>query len=130
MVHRMLRAFLPAGFADVRAQATDRGRLLTAPSHRASGHAAHLGAVDVERDASGHGLNVLLLQARRRTVIARGGTAVTGLDTGGEVLVHDRLLWQVTETVPTHAAFPPGRKHAAAPARTVRAALAQIDAAS
>lgn len=65
----------------------NRRCVLAAPSHGGRGKLADGCAIHVQRDAARHHLHVLLLQACRRAVIARGGALIAGLDARGVLLV-------------------------------------------
>lgn len=87
MVHLVLGALFGTCLADVSAKRANRRRVLAAASHGGRGKLADGCAVHVQRDAARHHLHVLLLQARRRAVIAGGGTLIAGLDARGVLLV-------------------------------------------
>lgn len=80
-------ALLGTCLADVRAKRANRRCVLAAPSHGGRGKLADGCAIHVQRDAARHHLHVLLLQACRRAVIARGGALIAGLDARGVLLV-------------------------------------------
>jgi hypothetical protein len=80
VLHRMPLAFFSARIADLRAElALCTGEL--APSrHQRDARSAHLGAIDVERDASRELLDVLLGQTFGSTVAARCCALVACID--------------------------------------------------
>src|SRR4051812_8164360 len=80
VVVRVARALVAARLAEVGAEAADGGRALAAARHRRRGELAGGGAIEIERDAARHHLDVLLLQARRRAVMAGRGAGVAGVD--------------------------------------------------
>tara|TARA_B100001105_G_C22399454_1_gene448590 strand:+ start:804 stop:1118 length:315 start_codon:yes stop_codon:yes gene_type:complete len=73
--------------ADLRAQLAQLLGEVAAPGHVASRQAADCGAVHVQRDASRHHLDVLLLQAGRGAVVTGVSAGVARLDAGLVLLV-------------------------------------------
>jgi hypothetical protein len=103
----VLGALLAAGLADVSAQGADRLYVFTATSHGRRGQLADCGAIHVERNAPRHHLDVLLLQARRGTVVAGDSALVAGLDARGMLLVgHSGLLQSARAIPPERPAMP------------------------
>jgi hypothetical protein len=87
MLRLVLRAFVAASLADLGAQLQDGAGASAAARHRCSGQLADGGAIDVQRDAPGHHLHVILGQARRGAVVARRRTIVAGSDALGVFLM-------------------------------------------
>jgi len=87
MVHLMLCAFVTAGLADVGASGANGFGVFAATGHRRGRHLADLGAIYVQRDASRHGLDILLLQAGSRAMVASHGAGIAGFDARIEFLV-------------------------------------------
>jgi len=92
VLHLMLCAFVGAHVADRRARIANRFCSFATPCHHRCGRPAQLRAIDIERNAAGHHLDVVFLQASRGAHVARIGAIVTGFDTGFVLLVHDVLL--------------------------------------
>lgn len=85
---RVLGAFLGARFADIRAESTHGGGLLTVAGQVCRGETTQRGAIEVERDASNHRSNVAVVQALGGAVVAGASTGVAGFDAGSEFSVH------------------------------------------
>lgn len=92
VLHLVLCAFVGAHVANRRARGANRFCSIAAPCHHRCGYPAQLRAIDIERDAAGHHLDVVFLQASRRAHVASIGAIVTGFDAGFVLLVHDVLL--------------------------------------
>lgn len=89
----VLRALLAAGLADLCTELADLPGEFTASRHVGSGHPADGGAIDIERDAPRHHLDVVFLQASGRAVIAGVGAIVAGTDAACELfLSHGQAL--------------------------------------
>ena len=91
------RAFLAARLAHLGAQLAKLLREDTAACHVPGCRPADGGAVHVERDASGHHLYVLLLQAGCGAVVAGIGAGVACLNAGSVDLMHVFLLQGLVE---------------------------------
>jgi hypothetical protein len=61
--------------------------MLAVPGHVGRDQTAELRAIDIERDAAGHGFRVGLGEATCHTVIAGIGTGITGLDARSKLLM-------------------------------------------
>jgi hypothetical protein len=95
VIHRVLRALVAAGFADLCANGTDGARVFVAACHRRSREPANVRTFDIERDASGHRFDVGLLQAGCSAVLAGGGALVARVDAVSKLLMrHVDLLAQ------------------------------------
>ena len=79
--HVVLAAFLRAGAADFGAEAAEFHGELRVGAQEHGGGAANGGAIAIERDATGHRLDVLFLEAGARAIGAFVGAVVTGFDT-------------------------------------------------
>ena len=88
----VLGALVAARLAHVRAGAADLFCQFAAARHVAGGKAADRGAVHVEGNAARHHLDVGLLQAGRRTVVAGVGAGVARRNAGLVLLMHGKLL--------------------------------------
>lgn len=78
MLHRVLGALSGASFAHLGAKRAHRLHVVVAARDRRRGKAAHIGAFQVQRDATNHGFGVLLLKASAGALNAGGGTFVAG----------------------------------------------------
>lgn len=87
VLHLMLSALLTTGLADVGAQAADGFGVLAVTGHCRCRQHADLGAIHVQRNATHHHFDVLLLQAGCRTVVARHRAGVARFNTGVVVLM-------------------------------------------
>ena len=87
VAHGVALAFVGALFAQLGAELAVGLRTLAGASHGRSSGLADLGAVNIQRDAARHHLDVLLPQALRCAVIAGLGACVAGLDAVGKLLV-------------------------------------------
>lgn len=86
----MFGTLITAGFTDVRTECTHLARELTIARHIARGQAANRGAIHVERDATRHHFDVVLLQAGGGAVIAGVCAGITHVDAGFVLFVsHD-----------------------------------------
>lgn len=89
--HGVTRAFIAAGVANLCAQSADVAGKAAAACHIGCSKTADVGAVDVERDASGHGRYVIFLQALRCAHVACFGASLACFDTGLKLFPdHDR----------------------------------------
>ena len=85
-------ALARAGFAYIGADPADRPGLLTPARHVASGEPTDLGAVDVQRDASGHRLGIGFTEACDSAVVASVRAVVARFDTFRKrFMSHDSL---------------------------------------
>ena len=88
MLHlAVLGALFRARFAEVSAGLAYQAGPFAAARHVPARRTANGRAVDVERDASRHGFDVGLLQARNGAVIARLCACVAGINAGLELLL-------------------------------------------
>jgi hypothetical protein len=87
---RMFGAFTAAGIADLGTQGAYRFGKLAASCHEGGGETADVGAVQIELNTAQHHLHLVFLQARRSTMAAGGGTLITGIYTGLELLMRHR----------------------------------------
>lgn len=95
----VLGALVAAGLADFGADPADLGRYVATASHETRGQPADGRTVNVERDAAGHHLHVLFLQAGRRAVVASVGAGAAGVDARLVLFVsHLKLLVRTKET--------------------------------
>ncbi|HEY5580354.1 MAG TPA: hypothetical protein VIK56_04185 [Rhodoferax sp.] len=78
MLHRVLGALSGASFAYLGAKRAHRLHVVVAARDRRRGKAAHIGAFQVQRDATNHCFGVLLLKASAGALKAGGGTFVAG----------------------------------------------------
>jgi hypothetical protein len=78
----------------------------TAAAHETGSGAAQAGAVDIERDASRHHLDIVFLETGAGASVARQCTGVAGIDTALELLVHDELLHVAKEPSWSHVRLP------------------------
>jgi hypothetical protein len=93
VIHLVLCALFAASVAHVGAGPADRLCKFHATCHHASGRAADVGTVHVERNATRHRFRIRFPQTRCRAHIARRSAVVTCLDAGLELLlVHGNLL--------------------------------------
>lgn len=74
---------IATGLADFGAKAADGNRMVAASGHRRRGKLADRRTVDVQRDALGHHLHVLLSQAGSSAVVACRRASVASFDTRG-----------------------------------------------
>ena len=81
MLHLVLGALVTARLADLGAKLAERSGEFAAPGHEGGSQATDLCAVHVECDAARHHLDVVFLQAGRRTHVAGVGAGVAGIDT-------------------------------------------------
>jgi hypothetical protein len=89
MVLVMLRAFVRACIADIRAQLAHIRAELRAPAHEGRGRPAHVSAIPVEPDAIDHHLNVSFGQASLAAVPAHLSAPGAGIDTRLKFVGHD-----------------------------------------
>jgi len=80
VIVRILRAFLGAGIAKLRADLTEHTRELAPARHERNARATGFGAIDVQRDASREAANVLLHQGGGGAVVARNRAVIAGVD--------------------------------------------------
>jgi hypothetical protein len=73
-------ALITTGLADVGAEAAQLLSCLSPYAHYLCGRIAEGGTLHIQLDAAGHHLYILLLQARRGTVVTNSGTIQTGVD--------------------------------------------------
>ena len=93
----MLCTLVATGLAHHRANLAHIFGERTCPRHEASGKAAQGGAVHVERNALGHRLHILFLQASRGAMIASVCAFVASVDTGlVQFMSHKSLLWRAS----------------------------------
>lgn len=78
--HLVLATLFGACLANLCAQAAERLGKFAPSCHIAGGKTTNLRAIHVQPDATGHTFNVFFLQARSGTVVALGGTGITGID--------------------------------------------------
>lgn len=81
VVHVVLAALLATSIADLCAKLADAFREFRSARHLVRGKRADVRARPVQFDAARKRLHVVFLQARTRTVLARGDTLLTSLDT-------------------------------------------------
>lgn len=80
MSHRVLLTFVSARIADFGAQLAYGACHVAAARHIACRHAANACAVNIQGDAAGHRIDVLLLQAGNSAVVACRSTGVARID--------------------------------------------------
>jgi len=76
MLHRVFGALTGATFAHLGAKRTYRLHVVVAARDRRRGKAAHIGALQVQRDAANHCFGVVLLEAGAGALKAGSGTFV------------------------------------------------------
>jgi hypothetical protein len=76
MLHRVFGALTGATFAHLGAKRTDRLHVVVTACDRRGGKAAHIGALQVQRDATNHCFGVLLFKASAGALKAGGGAFV------------------------------------------------------
>ena len=81
MLHRMACTFCGTRLTDLRADSANHCRKFTTAAHETSRSPANRSAIDVQRNALGHRLQVVFFQASGSTAIARARTFVTSVDT-------------------------------------------------
>lgn len=87
VLHAVLPAFSAARVAHLRAYRTNRRCELATPRHETGSQSADLGTIDIERNASRHGLGIRFQAACGGTVIACGRALIARFNTSGELLV-------------------------------------------
>jgi hypothetical protein len=92
MVHLMLSTLICAGFANIRTDRANRLGHVTVSRHVACCKSAHLRAIHVECNASGHHLDVVFLQARSRTIVTSCCTLIACVNTCLKLLLRHRSL--------------------------------------
>lgn len=80
VLHVMLAAFFATGAANFGAEAADLGGEFGIGAEEHGGGAANGGAIAIERDAAGHGLNVVFLEAGAGAIGAFVCAVVTSFD--------------------------------------------------
>ena len=95
VLHPVLGAFVTARLADLCARRAYGFCGFTGPGHCGRRYSADVGAVDVERNAPRHHLDVLFLEAGRGAVVAGFSAFVASPNAIGEFLVRhcDVLRW-------------------------------------
>jgi hypothetical protein len=95
----MPRAFIAALLAHLGADFAYGARELAAAPHIGGGKAADLGAVQIERNALCHFLDVRFLEAGCSAVVASDGTVVAGFNAGLELSVWHGGLQNVSHAL-------------------------------
>ena len=88
----VLCAFIAAGLANVGADRANCLGELAVPGHEAGGHPTNPCAVDIQRDAARHHLDVVFLQAGGGAMVACVCAGVAGIHAGSILLMsHDEF---------------------------------------
>lgn len=87
MVMFVFAAFVSALLAHVSAQLAHGWGAVTFAGHRRSGHGAQLRAINVKRNALGHGLHISFFQTRSGAIITGHRAGIAGFNAGGIFLV-------------------------------------------
>jgi len=93
----MLTTFPGAGLAYVGAHLAKLARMLAFEGHKLRGQAANRRALHIQTNTAAHHVDIRLLQAGRRAVVARFSALVTGGDTGFQIVLHASLLLLVRD---------------------------------